>query len=216
MPRCLAERLGVGCGDPWCRRCRQVASGGGVGERAEQTVASLSGRVRPVSATMPFGAFAHLLPTGVLTRDDPVDRYREIVDGLPHRQGRLVVYVDDLQHLDAATVGLLAQLLDGGEVFLVATVRTTTIANPVVASLWRRDDVVRIDLKRSVETTSTRCSTSCSAGRSIPMRSRRSGRRARGMRCSCASSCSAHATAATSCSGGGSGGCGDRSRARRG
>ena len=95
---------------------------------------------------MPFGAFAHLLPPGVLTRDDPVDRYREIVEGLPPRQGRLVVYVDDLQHLDAATAGLLAQLLDGGEVFLVATVRTTTAANPVAASLWRRDDVVRIDL----------------------------------------------------------------------
>ena len=103
-------------------------------------------RATAVAATMPFGAFAHLLPPGVLTRDDPVDRYREIVEGLPPRQGRLVVYVDDLQHLDAATAGLLAQLLDGGEVFLVATVRTTTAANPVAASLWRRDDVVRIDL----------------------------------------------------------------------
>ena len=116
-------------------------------ERAERDGrVVLRARATAVAATMPFGAFAHLLPTGVLTRDDPVDRYREIVEGLPHRQGRLVVYVDDLQHLDAATVGLLAQLLDGGEVFLVATVRTTTAANPVVASLWRRDDVVRIDL----------------------------------------------------------------------
>ena len=103
-------------------------------------------RATMVSASMPFGALVHLLPAGVLSREDPVGRYREIVEGLPRRDGLLVVLVDDLQYLDAASVALLAQLLDGGEVFLVGTVRSETAPAPTVASLWRRDDVVRIDL----------------------------------------------------------------------
>ena len=103
-------------------------------------------RATMVSASMPFGALVHLLPAGVLSREDPVGRYREIVEALPRRDGLLVVFVDDLQYLDAASVALLAQLLDGGEVFLVGTVRSETAPTPTVASLWRRDDVVRIDL----------------------------------------------------------------------
>ena len=103
-------------------------------------------RATTVSASMPFGALVHLLPAGVLGREDPVGRYREIVEGLPRHDGPLVLFVDDLQYLDAASAGLLTQLLDGGEVFLVGTVRSETAAAPTVASLWRRDDVVRIDL----------------------------------------------------------------------
>jgi DNA-binding CsgD family transcriptional regulator len=118
-----------------------------IAERAEATGhAVVRARAMSVSASMPLGALVHLLPPGVLAEDDPVVRYREIVAGLPVGTGRLVALVDDLQWLDAASAALLGQLIDGGAAFLVGTVRSDVVTTPAVASLWRRDDVVRIDV----------------------------------------------------------------------
>jgi DNA-binding CsgD family transcriptional regulator len=103
-------------------------------------------RATPVSATMPLGALVHLLPAGVLETDDPVARYRQIVAGLPSPAGAVVFLVDDLQWLDGASAGLLGQLLDGGEVTLIGTVRSDVPAVAAVSSLWRRDDVARVEL----------------------------------------------------------------------
>ena len=82
----------------------------------------------------------------MLETDDPLLRYREIVAGLPSAAGSVVIVVEDLQWLDGASAGVLSQLIDGGHVTLVGTVRSDLRATPAVSSLWRRDEVVRIDL----------------------------------------------------------------------
>ena len=103
-------------------------------------------RATSASAAMPLGPLVHVLPAGVLLHEDPVVRYREVIAALPGGPDLCVVFVDDLQHLDAASGALVGQLLDGGEVFLVGTLRPDVEPAPGVASLWQRDDVVRIDL----------------------------------------------------------------------
>ena len=104
-------------------------------------------RATPTAASMPLGALVHLLPAGVLDVVDPVARYHQIVAGLPTGVGRLLLFVDDLHQLDVASAGILSQLMDGNEVQLVATVRGGVEPPVAVTSLWRRDDVVRIDLE---------------------------------------------------------------------
>ncbi|MET0460316.1 MAG: LuxR C-terminal-related transcriptional regulator [Ilumatobacteraceae bacterium] len=108
--------------------------------------AVIRARATSASASMPLGPLVHLLPPGVLGREDPVARYRDIVANLPRGDGRLVASIDDLHLLDDTSASLLAQLLGGGEAFLVGTVRSDVTPTPTVGSLWRRDDVARIDL----------------------------------------------------------------------
>ena len=134
------------------------AAGVGKSRLAEEVVARATSagratmRVRAsvASSTIPLGAIAHLVPTEVLDqRFDPLSVYAGIVASLRVvRAGRgpLVVLVDDAQWLDATSAALLGQLLDGGEIAVVATVRTGEVVPDAVAGLWRRDDVVRVDL----------------------------------------------------------------------
>ena len=103
-------------------------------------------RATAVSASMPFGPIVHLLPPGVLTEADPVARYRMVTASLPAGEGRAVLLLDDMHHLDAASAGLVSQVLDGGQAVLVGTVRDGNDPSPAVASLWRRDDLRRVDL----------------------------------------------------------------------
>ena len=103
-------------------------------------------RATAVSASMPFGPIVHLLPPGVLTEADPVARYRMVTASLPAGEGRAVLLLDDMHHLDAASAGLVSQVLDGGQAVLVGTVRDGSDPSPAVASLWRRDDLRRVDL----------------------------------------------------------------------
>ena len=92
-------------------------------------------RATSASASMPLGPLVHLLPAGVLDIGDPVARYRQIVAGLPVGTGRTVLFVDDLHLLDVASAGIVAQLVDGGGVQLVATVRSGSEAPPTVGSM---------------------------------------------------------------------------------
>ena len=134
------------------------AAGVGKSRLAEEVVARATSagratmRVRAsvASSSIPLGAVAHLLPTELLDqRFDPLSVYGGVVAslrGVSAGSGRLVVLVDDVQWLDATSVALLGQLLDGGEIAVVATVRTGEDAPDAVVGLWRRDDVVRVDL----------------------------------------------------------------------
>ena len=115
-----------------------------VGRATQRVRASLA------SSALPLGAVAHLLPSDVLDRSfDPLSVYAGVVASLRvARAGRgpLVILVDDAQWLDQTSAVLFGQLLDGGELALVGTVRTGEDAPPAVAGLWRRDDVGRVDL----------------------------------------------------------------------
>ena len=57
-----------------------------------------------------------------------------------------MIFVDDLQWLDGASAGLLSQLIDGGYAGWSAPCAAISRVTTAVSSLWRRDNLVRIDL----------------------------------------------------------------------
>lgn len=74
---------------------------------------------------VPFGALAGWLPPDLLGPDgviDPVELTAHVRQLAPGR-GRLVVLVDDIEHLDEGTLAVLGQLCAGEVLFLVATCR---------------------------------------------------------------------------------------------
>jgi ATP/maltotriose-dependent transcriptional regulator MalT len=96
----------------------------------------------------PLGALAHLLPSDIADRGDLVSVIASVRPVLIEQgtNGPLVLFIDDLHHLDSTSATLIAQLVDSDLVFLLATVRT---AEPVPAgldTLWQRARVQRIDL----------------------------------------------------------------------
>ena len=76
-----------------------------------------------------FAALSHLIPGELGTAAAPLDpmvlfqRIREQIGTPRGRADRFVTCVDDIRWLDEASLGLLTQLLSGGLVTLVATVR---------------------------------------------------------------------------------------------
>ena len=213
----LRNRTGVGCGDPWRRRRRQVAPGGGIGgsRRARRSRRCPGSCDRGLGDDALWGVRAPA-PAGCLDCDDPVDRYREIVEGLPAGMGgswctSTIFSISMWRPWACSPSSWTAVRCSWSQP--CAPRRPRIRSWPPCGGVMTWCGSIS---PTSVGMTSTRCSTSCSAGLSIPTRWRRSGRRARAMPCSCVSSCSAHAIAAIWFAGVGSGGCGDRSRARRG
>ncbi len=100
--------------------------------------------------TIPFGAFAPLLPAGVAAVDGQSDalwRAAEAITGPVAPDGlRLVLGVDDAQELDPGSAALLHQLVVGGRIFAVVTVRTGDPAPDPVLALWKDRLLTRIDV----------------------------------------------------------------------
>jgi DNA-binding CsgD family transcriptional regulator len=97
----------------------------------------------------PLGALAHLVPADVVdARADPVSLYARVAESFAERaEGRrTMLLVDDLQRLDASSVTLLGQLLDAGQVFVLANVRSDELHEGATEALVRREYVVRVAL----------------------------------------------------------------------
>jgi DNA-binding CsgD family transcriptional regulator len=101
-------------------------------------------------ATIPFGAFAPLLPAGVAVaggHSDALWRAAEAITEPPAPDGlRLVLGVDDAQELDPGSAALLHQLVVGGRIFAVVTVRTGDPAPDPVLALWKDQLLTRLDV----------------------------------------------------------------------
>ncbi|MEV6317850.1 LuxR C-terminal-related transcriptional regulator [Streptomyces sp. NPDC051776] len=113
------------------------------GHVSSRAVASTAAR------TIPLGAIAHLLPSGIDV-SDPVSLYDETARHLVAQAGDsrpAVWFVDDLHLLDATSVTLLAQLLETGVLFLVGTVRNGVALSDLVESIERGDRGSRVDLQ---------------------------------------------------------------------
>ena len=104
-------------------------------------------------AAVPLGALAHLLPTDALDVAGEGARglrlfaavrlaFRTSMPG----DGPFLLVVDDVQHLDDASVSLLAQLLNAGVVTLLATHRSGTPMPEGLSGLTTTDRAARIDL----------------------------------------------------------------------
>ena len=100
------------------------------------------------AASIPLGAFAHLLPS------DPEPAGGALADLLSRAAlalidpggGRTVVTVDDAHLLDDASAALLHRLARTPEIFVLATVRTRDEAPDAVVALWKDELLQRVEL----------------------------------------------------------------------
>lgn len=103
------------------------------------------------AATIPLGAFAHLLPA---PRAD-ADQFELLHTALHHltepvrergQHHQLVLAVDDAHLLDEGSEALLSQLTGSGRVFLLATVRSGEEWPEALVSLWTAGWAERLDV----------------------------------------------------------------------
>jgi predicted ATPase len=142
------------------------------GVPTEQVVATAS------LATIPFGAFAHLVPSAAMDAS-PLTMFRALGDALAARAGatRLVLAVDDAHLLDEGSAALLHHLAAREEVFALATIRTGEPTPDAVSALWKDRVAERIDLQTATSSVapstrapriacgSRRAATHCSSAR---------------------------------------------------
>jgi tetratricopeptide (TPR) repeat protein len=106
-------------------------------------------RANRSAATVPFGAFAPLLPLGSRSAEGLADALREASDTIAATAAgsTLLLMVDDAQELDDASSALLGLLALRREVFVVVTLRTESGPIPEsLTGLWKDDLLIRVDL----------------------------------------------------------------------
>lgn len=100
------------------------------------------------AASMPFGAFAYLLPRAIPTGVDRVVVLRQMLDSLAElSQDRLVLAIDDAHLLDAASAVFVHQAALTGKAFIVATMRTGETAPDSIVSLWKDGLAERLEVQ---------------------------------------------------------------------
>lgn len=99
------------------------------------------------AATIPLGAFAHLLPPDA-TAATP-GALSAAVAALADRGGarRLVLVVDDVHLLDDASIALLHRVMLERTVFTLTTTRTGDPVPPAVVALWKDVDAARLEVQ---------------------------------------------------------------------
>ncbi|MEZ5224045.1 MAG: LuxR C-terminal-related transcriptional regulator [Ilumatobacteraceae bacterium] len=105
----------------------------------------------PSLSSVPLGALAHLLPVDALAVAGEgaggVRLFAAVRDAFARPDGsRFVLVVDDIRHLDDASVSLLAQLVNARTVVVLATHRASTVLPEGVVALSNRDRSLRLDL----------------------------------------------------------------------
>ncbi|RZS87498.1 regulatory LuxR family protein [Motilibacter rhizosphaerae] len=126
---------------------------------AEEVLALAGGRGHPVarvtaspgSREVPLSALAHLAPAPAGTGADPLQVHRAAAAHARQRvraaQGRrLVVLVDDLHLLDAASLAVLTRLLDDGLAFVLGTVRSGEPRDPALQALVHGDSALLTEI----------------------------------------------------------------------
>jgi hypothetical protein len=101
------------------------------------------------AASIPFGPFAPFLPdTGQPTggRLALLRQASEAIAGRAGPEGRLVLVVDDAQHLDDGSAALVHQLVQTRTCSVLLSVRSPGPAPDLITALWKDDLAERIDL----------------------------------------------------------------------
>ncbi len=100
------------------------------------------------AGSIPFGAFAHLLPA-TLSGAGPVNLLRVAAESITERtvDRPLVLGVDDAHLLDAASAALVRHLTELQTCFVVVTVRSNEPAPDAILSLWKDGPLERIELQ---------------------------------------------------------------------
>lgn len=100
----------------------------------------------PGSALLPLGSLAQLLPAGSTSTGLPILPVLRSTIAEQARGRRAVLVLDDIEHLDDASAVLVNQLVTNGDVGLVATQTTGTIAPEPIARMWQDGIIERLEL----------------------------------------------------------------------
>ena len=122
--------------------------------RAERTGRRVERAVgHSATQPIPLGAFAHLLPSTLVTdlgvgEDERTALFHRARAELRRLAGddRLVLLVDDLDLLDDTSVAVVVPLIVSRDVFLIGTVRTGGTPSRQLSRLQRDGHLVRLDL----------------------------------------------------------------------
>ena len=112
------------------------------------------------SGTIPFGAFAPLLPpaTPASTPEAQSDALRAASEAIAASAGdtALLLIVDDAQELDDASAALVSLLTASDRIFLVVTVRTEEPPPPeALTALWKDELIVRVEVPELTQEAAT-------------------------------------------------------------
>lgn len=101
------------------------------------------------ASSVPFGAFASLLPSPSPRLDDLLTLLQWFVRDLSARSdgNRWVLLVDDVQWLDDPSAALVQQLAAHSPVFVVATLRVGEPSPDAITAIWKEGYAPRVDLQ---------------------------------------------------------------------
>jgi DNA-binding CsgD family transcriptional regulator len=101
------------------------------------------------SASIPFGAFAHLLPEAAGSSSNRLDLLQRVGRSLSERARgrRLVIGVDDAHLLDDASAALVHQLAAAARAFVLLSLRAGEDVPDSVLALWKDGLTERLDLQ---------------------------------------------------------------------
>ena len=105
-------------------------------------------RANRAAASIPYGAFAPLLPAAFRSNEGEADALRQAAHAVLGEAGedRLLVLIDDAHELDDASAALVHLLASSPKVFLIVTVRTGADAPEPVPALWKDELLERIEV----------------------------------------------------------------------
>lgn len=103
-------------------------------------------RTSAATAAISLWPFQHLLPQS--PPSDLLDLARHVHHHLVDLSGdeRITLFIDDVQHLDEPSIGMLDHLLGGGHIRLAATIRSGEPHPAALDALWSRFDVRQVAL----------------------------------------------------------------------
>ena len=113
---------------------------------AERQFTPLRVAATQAASTLPFGAFAPLVPD--LRGNDRLDVMRQVVTAVLERGAgkRLALLIDDAHLLDEASATLAHHLTASAGTFVVATVRSGEPTSDAVIALWKDGLAARLDV----------------------------------------------------------------------
>jgi DNA-binding CsgD family transcriptional regulator len=101
------------------------------------------------ASSIPFGPFARFLPESGHAPGELLGLLRQASAAIAGRAGpggRLLLVVDEAQHLDDGSAALVHQLVQAGTCSVLASARTPGAAPDLVTALWKDGLAERIDL----------------------------------------------------------------------
>jgi len=116
--------------------------------------------VRWVAATasashIPFGAFSHLLEVAPGEESAAVLRAARLALSKDADERRMLIAVDDAQHLDELSATLLHQFALHSQSTMILTLRSEMPTPDAITALWKDDLLVRIDVEPLTATETT-------------------------------------------------------------